>query len=179
MKKKPAKEYEKQTGRKPFIASMACESLFRKTSWKEYGCNAFENKRPTSTPMAFGTEQDVLHYLVRYKVPYCSVYGEIKPVPKKKKNQVDGQLSIDEINADDYADDVMLETTGCDRTGCIFCVFGCHLDKGESKFEKLKKTHPRQYDYCINGGEFVDGVWQPNEKGLGLAKVLDFIGIKY
>ena len=27
--------------------------------------------------------------------------------------------------------------------------------------------------------EMVDGKWQPNKKGLGLGKVLDYIGVKY
>lgn len=48
------------------------------------------------------------------------------------------------------------ETTGVDRTGCCYCAFGMHLEKGESRFEKLKKTHPKQYDYSIGGGEWED-----------------------
>jgi hypothetical protein len=58
-------------------------------------------------------------------------------------------------------------------------MFGCHLEQSPNRFERLKETHPRQYDYCINGGEEVNGNWQPNKKGLGLGKVLDYIGVKY
>ena len=29
------------------------------------------------------------------------------------------------------------------------------------------------------GGEMVDGKWQPNKEGLGLGKVLDYIGVNY
>ena len=29
------------------------------------------------------------------------------------------------------------------------------------------------------GGEMVDGKWQPNKEGLGLGKVLDYIGVDY
>ena len=43
----------------------------------------------------------------------------------------------------------------------------------------MKDTHPRLYDYCINGGEFVDGIWQPNQKGLGLGFVMDSINKIY
>jgi hypothetical protein len=43
----------------------------------------------------------------------------------------------------------------------------------------LKETHPRQYEYCIGGGEMVDGKWQPSKEGLGLGYVLDYIGVKY
>ena len=73
-----------------------------------------------------------------------------------------------------------LKTTGCDRTGCIFCGFGCHLDKDKSRFEQLKKTHPQKYNYCINGGEYnEDGLWIPNNKGLGMGHVFDVLNSIY
>ena len=31
----------------------------------------------------------------------------------------------------------------------------------------------------MNGGEFVDGMWQPNQKGLGLKFVMDSINQIY
>lgn len=31
----------------------------------------------------------------------------------------------------------------------------------------------------LKGGEMVDGKWQPSKEGLGLGKVLDYIGVKY
>ena len=157
MKKRPAKTYEKKTGRKAIIGTLASESTLRKTQWVKYGCNAFESKRPTSQPLSFWTEQDILHYIKQFDVPYCSVYGEIVP--------------------DDEG--TLLKTTGCDRTGCIFCMFGCHLEKEPNRFQRLKETHPRQYEYCIGGGEIVDGKWQPSKEGLGLGKVLDYINVKY
>lgn len=175
MKKAPAKKYEKQTGRKPFIATMAAESNARATTWKKQGCNAFEAKRPLSTPLAFWTEQDILQYIVKYNVPYCSVYGDIKP--KLDKEQLDGQLSVQEL-LNDYRE-IELKTTGCDRTGCMFCMFGCHLEQSPNRFERLKETHPKQYKYCIGGGTEVNGIWQPSKEGLGLGKVLDFINVKY
>ena len=41
LKKKPAKKYEKRTGRKPILATMADESRLRKSEWMKNGCNAF------------------------------------------------------------------------------------------------------------------------------------------
>lgn len=58
-------------------------------------------------------------------------------------------------------------------------MFGSHLQKEPNEFQKLKESHPRQYEYCIGGGEMVDGKWQPSKEGLGLGKVLDYIGVKY
>lgn len=63
MKKKPAHDYEKETGRKPIIATMASESVMRTQKWLQDGCNAFNVTRPHSNPMSFWTEQDVLLYI--------------------------------------------------------------------------------------------------------------------
>ena len=177
MKKAPAKNYEKQTRRKPFIGTQATESRLRQTKWLRFGCNAFEQKRPTSQPLSFWTEQDILHYIKKYNVPYCSVYGDIQ-IKQQNADIVPGQTNlIDYLGC--YEPEDKLETTGCDRTGCIFCMFGCHLEKAPNRFQRLKETHPRQYKYCIGGGEMVGGKWQPNKDGLGLGHVLDYIGVKY
>jgi 3'-phosphoadenosine 5'-phosphosulfate sulfotransferase (PAPS reductase)/FAD synthetase len=141
MKKNPAKIYEKHTGFKGYIGVMASESSKRIQDYLKVGCNAFDAKRPISRPLGFWTEQDVLLYLKQFNVPYCSVYGDIKEKDEK------------------------LYTTKCDRTGCMFCMFGCHLEKEPNRFQRMKITHPKQYDYCINN--------------LGLGKVLDYINVKY
>lgn len=177
MKKKPAKKYAKESGRKPMTGQMACESVNREKEWMKNGCNGFDMKEPISNPLAFWTEQDILHYLKKYNVPYCSVYGDI--VTKDPDgNEYDTTAEyIDLFNG--LGGETELMTTGCSRTGCIFCMFGCHLEKEPNRFQRLKKTHPRQYEYCIGGGEMVDGKLQPNKEGLGLGKVLDYIGVKY
>lgn len=176
IKEVPVFAYEKQTGRKPLIATMACESMIRESAWLLNGCNAFDSKRPSSQPMSFWTKQDILHYIKESHVPYCPVYGEIQI--KQATDTEKGQINLIDYLGDYEPEDV-LETTGCDRTGCIFCAFGCHLEKEPNRFQRLKETHPRQYDYCINGGEMVDGKWQPNKEGLGLGYVLDYIGVDY
>lgn len=177
MKKRPAKQYEKATGRKPIIGTMANESRLRKQQWIIHGCNSFEGQKARSAPLSFWTEQDILHYIKKYDVPYCSVYGDIRVKPSGE-DYIDGQMNaIDYLGC--YEEEDSLETTGCDRTGCIFCMFGCHLEKEPNRFQRLKETHPRQYEYCINGGEIVDGKLQPNKEGLGLGKVLDYIGVPY
>ena len=168
MKKKPIKAYAKQSGRKAIIGSLACESKLRYQKWVKYGCNAFEAKEPVSNPLSFWTEQDILQYLKKFDAPYCSVYGDIV-YEDADGNRYDEALT----------EDAPLTTTGCKRTGCIFCMFGCHLEKEPNRFQRLKETHPKQYDYCINGGEMVDGKWQPSKEGLGIGYVLDTIEVKY
>ena len=147
MKKKPSKKYEKETGNKPIVGTMACESRTRKTAWLKHGCNAFDSKRPISQPMSFWTEQDVLRYIKDFNISYASVYGDIIK---------------DEIGK--YC------TTGYHRTGCVFCGFGCHLEKEPNRFQRLKQTHPKLWNYCMKP-------W--DEGGLGMKEVLDYIGVKY
>ena len=176
MKKQPAQKYSKETGRKQIVGTMASESRLRYSNWLKNGCNAFESKKPSSQPLSFWTEQDILHYIKKYNVPYCSVYGDI--VVDFNDNALDNQINIIDYLGE-YAPEDRLKTTKCKRTGCIFCMFGCHLEKEPNRFQRLKETHPRQYEYCIGGGETIDGKWQPNKQGLGLGKVLDYIGVKY
>ena len=177
MKKRPVKKYGKQTNRKPFIATLASESRLRYQKWLQMGCNAFENNTPVSQPMSFWTEQDILHYIKKFNVPYASVYGDIVVDEPKNINSVSGQITIYDVLGD--YEGAKLKTTGCTRTGCIFCMFGCHLEKEPNRFQKLKETHPRQYEYCINGGQVINGKLQPNKEGLGVGKILDFINVKY
>ena len=51
------------------------------------------------------------------------------------------------------------------RTGCMWCMFGVHLEKEENRFQRMKKTHPKIYNYCINK--------------LGLGEVLDYLNVEY
>ena len=175
MKKTPLRQYAKETERKQIVGTMANESRLRYQKWLQHGCNAFDSSVPSSQPLSFWTEQDVLHYIKEFNVPYASVYGDI--VPTSKDEQIEGQLTAFDV-LNDY-ETTQLKTTGANRTGCIFCMFGCHLEKEPNRFQRLKETHPRQYEYCISGGEMVDGKWQPSKEGLGLGKVLDYINVKY
>ena len=166
MKKTPAYKYQRETGKKPILATMAAESMLRENAWYKNGCNAFDSKHPSSQPMAFWTEQDVLQYIKKYNIPIASVYGEVVYQTEPE------QMRVEEYGIEGCGTEPLC-TTGCDRTGCIFCAFGAHLDK-ESRFERLKQTQPRQYEYCIGGGEYDEnGVWKPNKQGLGMGHVFE------
>ena len=132
--------------------TMTEESILRKTAWLKTGCNAFDSNK--SSPMSFWTEQDVLRYIKQNGIEICSIYGNI-------------------------VGESELKCTGCSRSGCIFCGFGCHLEK-ESRFQRLKITHPKQYDYCMSGGEHDEnGIWKPNKNGLGMAHCIDVLNKIY
>ena len=54
---------------------------------------------------------------------------------------------------------------GEERTGCMFCMFGIHLEGDNNRFTRMKKSHPKIYNYCINE--------------LGIGEVLDYLGVCY
>ena len=169
MKKGPIKRYNKETGRYGITAQMASESQLRTTQWLKNGCNGFEMKNPLSNPMSFWTEQDVLLYIKQNHLPICSVYGDIVE-DLEGTEEVEGQMTMSDIDGwEDQgifdAKRPLLKTTGCNRTGCMFCGFGCHLEK-ESRFERMKQTHPKQYDYIMRP-------W--DQGGLNYKEVIDWI----
>ncbi len=184
MKKAPVNAYKARTKRRPYIGMLAEESRMRKQAWIRRGCNAFCGRRQTSNPLSFWTEQDILQYILRYGVEIPSVYGNIVRQDKE------GQLAISEVEG------TKLVTTGANRTGCVFCGFGMHLEKGETRFQRLQRTHPRLYEYAIGGGKWIDNpdyiqglscepdeygwipwnperIWVPDKHGLGFGFVFD------
>jgi 3'-phosphoadenosine 5'-phosphosulfate sulfotransferase (PAPS reductase)/FAD synthetase len=51
------------------------------------------------------------------------------------------------------------------RTGCIFCMFGVHMEKEPNRFQRMQYFHPALYNYCINQ--------------LKLKNVLSFLKVPY
>ena len=126
MKERPVLSFEKQSGRRPFIALIAQESLRRQTSYIKSGCNSFNTLRPSSRPIMFWTEQDILRYILRYNLKIPAVYGNII--------NICGTLS----------------TTKEKRTGCMFCLIGTQFETVSNKFCRMKLSHPAQYHYCMD-----------------------------
>ena len=141
MKERPIRKYARAGGLHMILGTMASESMRRQSAYLKTGCNAYGKRDPTSQPMSFWTEQDVLTYLKMTGISYASVYGEIV--------EQNGKLT----------------TTGAKRTGCMFCMFGVHLEKQPNRFQRMALTHPKQYEFCIHK--------------LGCGAVLDFLGIPY
>ena len=127
MKKRPFKQYVKHSKNNRIDGCMANESQLRKQSWIKYGCNHTDSETPRSQPLSFWTEQDILQYILFYKLQIASIYGNIIYNPQNGK----------------------YTTTGERRTGCIFCPVGAHLDK-PNKFQRIAITHPRLHKYCMD-----------------------------
>ncbi|MBR4002707.1 MAG: phosphoadenosine phosphosulfate reductase family protein [Clostridia bacterium] len=160
MKKGPMGELKEY----PIIATMVEESKLREQAWLKSGCNSFD-KKIQSKPLSFWTKQDVLEYLKLNNIKIAECYGEIIPVDKQ------GNPTFEDLK-DRYA------FSGVQRSGCIFCLFGISQDTqkgGINRFEHLRITQPKLFDYCMRGGVFNDeGIWVPH-KGLGLAFVIEWL----
>lgn len=104
-------------------------SNLRRLEYLKHGCNAWDKRRPVSTPLSFWTKDDAWEYIGKYNLKYSSIY----------------------------------DIPSVERTGCIFCLFGIiqEMRSGETRFDRLKKTHPQLHDYCMGK--------------LGVRKVLDFL----
>lgn len=128
MKKDPAKSFEKKTGKKGIIGTMATESSHRKTLYLKDECNAFKAKRPISKPISFWNDDDIWEYINKYKIEYSDIYNK-----------------------------------GFQRTGCMFCLYGLHLDK-ENRLEKIKEVHPNIYNYCMDKLNYKEVLkWYPSK----------------
>ena len=141
LKKKPFKKFEKETGLKGYIGVLASEGGVRLQGYLKTGCNNY--RFGNSKPLGFWTHHDILQYIKIYNLNMCPVYGD---------------LIFDEARN-------KLVVTGEPRTGCMGCMFGCHLEKSPNRFERMKISHPHMYNYFI-------------EK-LNFKSVLDYINIKY
>ena len=179
MKKSPIHKFQRTTGLHSYIGTLADESRSRLSAWLKTGCNTYAQTSEHSAPLSFWTDSDIFEYLHKNNLKIADVYGDI--IYKHDKYQ----------------------TTGADRTGCTFCGFGAHFEKRtNSRFRRLKQTHPKLWDYCMLGGEWIENpdydptitrepdslgwiewnpkrLWIPNKTGLGMGYVFDTINRLY
>ena len=119
MKKRPAKQYEKKTGRIPLIGILAEDSRLRQTEYLlNGGCNMFDGNRPKSEPLAFWTKADIWAYIRRYNLLYSKAY------------------------------DMGYTGTGCMFCAFGVQRERSDLFE-KNRFELMKMTHPKQYNFCM------------------------------
>jgi len=138
LKKEPLDTYAKETGLKRIDGMMAAEGGFRSNLHK---CNDF-GKKPASHPMLFWTDADTAEYTNKFNVEQCIVYFDRDGEYKGKAVTIPGET----------------------RTGCMFCGFGAHLEKGLNRFQKMSVTHPRQHAIVMDR--------------MGMRKAMEMINVK-
>lgn len=140
----------------PFRISHKCCAFLKKKPFETFEKET--NLKPFIGTMADDSDQRELQYLTTG----CNAFDQKKPASRPISVWLEKDIweYIKKYNIP-YS---KIYDLGYARTGCIFCLFGVHLNE-ENKFQKLAKTHPKQYNYCINK--------------LGCGKVLDYINIPY
>lgn len=150
LKESPLLRYQRRTGRYPFLGITQDESFMRARQYARTGCNVLSGDHIQSKPLGFWNKTDVLRYFVENNLEYCPIYGDIV------------------LNSDGK-----YITTGEQRTGCMYCLFGVHLEQEPNRIQRLAVTHPAVYDYIMRGGDVgADGIIRPTPKyGLGYRKL--------
>jgi 3'-phosphoadenosine 5'-phosphosulfate sulfotransferase (PAPS reductase)/FAD synthetase len=144
----------------PFKISDACCEQLKKSPFKRF------ERRTGLKPMIGIMSGDSNNRKRDILKRGCNVYDAKAPQSRPLANW-------DEKDVYDYIRAFSVEICsvykeGYDRTGCVFCMYGLQqeqLNTGENRFLKLKRTHPKQYEYVINK--------------LGGGAILDFMGFKY
>ena len=107
-----------------------------------HGCNYFGETTIRSAPFAIFSRQDLLQLALDLRVPVPEIYGEIV-------RDADGTL----------------RTTKAQRTGCIMCGFGIHMEKRPHRFDLLYQSNPKEWNF-----------WMIE---MGWGDVLDYIGVEW
>jgi 3'-phosphoadenosine 5'-phosphosulfate sulfotransferase (PAPS reductase)/FAD synthetase len=121
LKKDPVKRFEKETGLKAIIGTMADESMVRRRQYiKDGNCNVFTKGKEKCKPLSIFTEKDIWDLIKKYDIKICSIYYD---------QIINGEL-----------------VTGETRTGCKMCGFGCQFeDPDNNRFTRLSKREPNVF----------------------------------
>jgi 3'-phosphoadenosine 5'-phosphosulfate sulfotransferase (PAPS reductase)/FAD synthetase len=141
----------------PFLISSLCCDKLKKIPFNNYEKNT--KRKPIIGTLAVDSQLRAKSYLKYGCNSFEEKYPKSQPLSFWIDMDIWTYLKLYKIPYSKIYD------MGEKRTGCMFCMFGVHLEKGRNRFQRMKITHPKQYDYCINK--------------LGCGKVLDFINVPY
>ena len=127
-----------------FDTSEKCCDIMKKNPFSKYG-------KETGRVPYVGTTQDEGFMRARlYAHTGCNVYDgkTIKSQPLGPWNRQDVLRYIDgDIRKSSSG---LYYTTGEQRTGCMFCAFGAHMEECPNRFQRMAKTHPKHWKICMN-----------------------------
>lgn len=165
LKEKPCNDYAKETGLYPYMGLMASEGGRRQKALMLHGCNYISPGTKRSAPFAIFDRQDILTLVLEMDAWYHEHWTEFGPEELETiVPSIYGEILRDP--------DGTLRTTKAQRTGCSMCGFGIHLEKRPHRFDYLRETNPKEWEYQMyHIGRDING----NEIGWG--HVLDYIGV--
>ena len=127
----------------PFEVSEKCCDVLKKAPFHEYN-------RKTDLHPIIGTMADESRLrLQKWLKTGCNSFDSknISSYPLSIWKEADIWAYIRKFNIK-YSS---IYDKGCNRTGCMFCGFGCHLEKGMfNRFDMLNHVHPKAYQLFMN-----------------------------
>ena len=144
----------------PFKISEACCQQLKKNPFKKY-------ERETGNKPMIGImagDSDIRRRDIFSRG--CNVYDTKAPQSRPLANWC--EADVYEYIENHNVDICEIYSMGYDRTGCVFCMYGLAQEQkntGSNRFVKMRKTHTKLYDYCINK--------------LGIGEVLSFMNIDF
>ena len=160
LKEKPMQDYQKETGRFPFLGLMASEGGRRKFALKHWGCNYISPTVKRSAPFASFMRDDVLRLALEMNDWYQEHWAELNPNPEDKVDTI-----IPAIYGEIQESGGVLETTKAKRTGCSMCAFGVQLEARPNRFDRLYENNRKEWEYYMYT--------------MGFGKVLSYIGVEW
>lgn len=141
----------------PFKISDACCDVMKKKPLDKYAKET--GRKPMTATMAVEGRQRKMHF-IKYG---CNAFDLKKPISRPMTHWDDEDVwAYIHKNGLNYA---AIYDMGEKRTGCMTCMFGVHREGPNNRFQRMKKTHPKHWSAFING--------------MGLGKILDYMGIAY
>ena len=131
----------------PFNISSKCCNIMKKEPFKKY---EKETERKSYVGV-MASESDLR--MQSWKRYGCNAFElsrpQSRPLMPWTEEDIYEYINEFELNISE------IYSMGYKRTGCMFCAFGIHLEK-EDRFEQMRQTHPKQYDYIMNKMGFND-----------------------
>ena len=126
----------------PFSISHQCCNWLKKNPSKSY-----EHKSGNKPMLGSMIGESVLRWTT-YKKHGCNMYESGRPMstPIAFWTEDDVWAYIKRFNLP-YSP---IYDMGYNRTRCTFCAFGLHKECEPNKFQLMKETHPKMYDFCMN-----------------------------
>ncbi len=148
-----AKLASAQTRRAPILGVMAADSNQRKADYNQHGCVINTKTRGAMLrPIMFWTEADIWAYLN-------------PTTPASQQDNTDARSSHQYDPDRPSIPYSPIYDMGYTRTGCMFCMFGVHLEQPPNRFQRMAVTHPKLYHYCMDK--------------LGCRSVLEYTGVPH
>ena len=146
----------------PFNVSHKCCAIMKKDPSKRY------EKETGRSPIVGTMASESQLRLQKYKEVGCNAFEAKRPTSQPLSFWTDEDVweYLKEYDVP-YS---KIYDMGFTRTGCMFCMFGVHMEKGTNRFQRMYHSHPKQWNYCTK---------PVSEGGLGCGEVLDFIDVPF